>query len=97
VRIFASDGKLTVNIVTCRPIYVQRPKYTHTIENLLQEVFSVWSVPCPLLGNGSLNARNSRKSIARQRRGKQALSTIQAAFSVGSVRSHYKRVEFRSW
>jgi hypothetical protein len=35
------------------------------------------------------NARDSR-SIARQRRGKQALSTIQAVFSVGSVQSGYK-------
>jgi hypothetical protein len=43
------------------------------------------------------NARNSRTSIARQLRGKQALSTIQALFSVGSVQSGYKRVESRSW
>jgi hypothetical protein len=31
-----------------------------------------------------------------QRRAKHALSTIQAVFSVGSVQSVYKRVEFRS-
>jgi hypothetical protein len=31
------------------------------------------------------NARNNKTSIARQRRGKQSLSTIQAVFSVGSV------------
>jgi hypothetical protein len=35
--------------------------------------------------------------IARQRRGKQTPSTIQAVFSVGYVQSGYKRVEFRSW
>jgi hypothetical protein len=43
------------------------------------------------------NARNNSTSIARQRRGKQVWSTIQAVFSVGSVQSGYKRVEFRSW
>jgi hypothetical protein len=43
------------------------------------------------------NARNNRTSVARKRRGRQALSTIQAVFSVGSVQSSYKRVEFRSW
>jgi hypothetical protein len=37
------------------------------------------------------NARNNMTSIARQRRGKQTL------FSVLSVQSGYKRVEFRSW
>jgi hypothetical protein len=42
------------------------------------------------------NARNNRITIARQRRGKQALSTIRAVFSVGFVQSGYKRVEFRS-
>jgi hypothetical protein len=42
-------------------------------------------------------ARNNRASIARQRRCKQALLKIQAMFSVGSVQSCYKRVEFRSW
>jgi hypothetical protein len=42
------------------------------------------------------NAWNNR-SIARQRRGKQALSTIKAVFSVESVQCGYKRVEFRIW
>jgi hypothetical protein len=41
------------------------------------------------------NAQNNRRAIARQRRGKEALSTIQAVFSVGSVQSGYERVEFR--
>jgi hypothetical protein len=42
-------------------------------------------------------ARIKSRYIARQRRGKQALSKIQAVFSVGSVQSGYNRVEFRSW
>jgi hypothetical protein len=34
----------------------QGQKYEHaTIEKVLQKVFSMWSVPCPLLGNGSPN------------------------------------------
>jgi hypothetical protein len=43
------------------------------------------------------NAPKNWKSIAKQRRRKQALSTIQTVFSVWSVQSGYKRVEFRSW
>jgi hypothetical protein len=35
-------------------------------------------------------ARNSRTYITRQLRGKQALSTIHAVFSVGSAQSGYK-------
>jgi hypothetical protein len=42
------------------------------------------------------NAQNNRRSIAMQRRGKQALTTIETVFSVGSVQSGSKRVEFRS-
>jgi hypothetical protein len=41
-----------VCIVTCRPISRQRPKYAHaTIEKVLEEVFSMWSASCPVLGN----------------------------------------------
>jgi hypothetical protein len=44
------------HIVQCTPFRRQRPKYAHAkIENVLEEVFSMWSVPCRLLGNGSLN------------------------------------------
>jgi hypothetical protein len=43
------------------------------------------------------NAPNSRTSIARQWCSKQALSTVQTAFSVGSVQSGYKRFELWSW
>jgi hypothetical protein len=42
--------------VTRRPISRQRPKYAHaTTEKVWQELFSLWSAPCPFLGNGSLN------------------------------------------
>jgi hypothetical protein len=42
--------------VTCRPISWQRPKYAHaTIQRVLQEVFSMWSATCPVLGNGAVN------------------------------------------
>jgi hypothetical protein len=42
--------------VTCRFIPRQRMKYVHaTIGKVLQELFSIWSAPCPLLDNGSLN------------------------------------------
>jgi hypothetical protein len=44
------------NIVICRPISRQHPKYAQaTIEEVLQEVFSMLSAPCSLLGNESLN------------------------------------------
>jgi hypothetical protein len=50
----------------------------------------------PLLDNGPVNifpqhtiAFNNKTSIAKQPRGKQASSKIQAVFSVGSVRSLY--------
>jgi hypothetical protein len=39
------------------------------------------------------NVRNNRTSIARQRLGKDASSTIQALFSVWSVPSCYKRTQ----
>jgi hypothetical protein len=43
-------------VVTCRLMSRQRPKYVHsTIEELLQEEFSMCSAQCPLLGNGSLD------------------------------------------
>jgi hypothetical protein len=42
------------------------------------------------------NAWSNRGSIARLRRCKEALSTIQLVFSVGSVQSGYKRVKFPS-
>jgi hypothetical protein len=42
--------------VTCRPIFRQHPKNAHaTLEKVQQEVFYMWSVPFPLLGNGLLN------------------------------------------
>jgi hypothetical protein len=92
--------ELLINIVTCKPISMQRVKYTHaTIEKVLQELFSMWCAPCPLLGNRLLNTfpQNNRRSITRQQRDKKTLSTIQAVFSTGSMQSGYKRVEFWSW
>jgi hypothetical protein len=39
-----------LDIVTCTPISRQLPKYAHaTTEKVLQELFSMWSAPCPLL------------------------------------------------
>jgi hypothetical protein len=40
------------------------------------------------------NMRNNRIFIARQRRGKQALSVIQAVFSVESVQVPKLRIQF---
>jgi hypothetical protein len=55
------------NIVTCRPISRQHPKYTHaTIEKILQELFFMWSAPCPSLGNGSLNTFPQKQSAEQQ-------------------------------
>jgi hypothetical protein len=52
-----------LDIVTCRPISRQRPKYAHEIiEKVLQESFSVWSAPCPLLGNRSLNTFSPKQT-----------------------------------
>jgi hypothetical protein len=48
--------KKTQYTVMYRFISRQRPKYAQsTIEKVLQEMFSMGSAPCPLLGNGSLN------------------------------------------
>jgi hypothetical protein len=55
---------LRVYIVTCRPNSTQRPKYAHaTIENLLEEVFSMWSAPCPVLGNGSIDTHSDTEEV----------------------------------
>jgi hypothetical protein len=44
------------NTVTCSPISRQRPEYAHEpIENALQEVFSMLSASCPVLGNRATN------------------------------------------
>jgi hypothetical protein len=43
-------------MVTSRPFSRQSPKYAHaTTANVFQELFSMWSASCPLLGNGPLN------------------------------------------
>jgi hypothetical protein len=52
-------GREAYNIVTCRLISRQRPEYEHvTIENVLEEVFSVWSASSPVLGNGSIKTHS---------------------------------------
>jgi hypothetical protein len=76
-------GRPHVNIVICRPISRQRSKYAHgMIENALQVLFSVWSAPCPLLGNGSLNTFPQKRTVeqwdvhSRQRSGKHAYGLL---------------------
>jgi hypothetical protein len=57
--------KVPANIVTCRPVSERRPKYAYvTIEKILEEVFSMWSAPCPVLGNGPMNTQsNNRRCV----------------------------------
>jgi hypothetical protein len=63
----------------------------------------MWSVPCPLLGNGSLNTfpqKQTRGTTGDLLLGNGALNRLYQQyrlFSVGSVQSDYKIVEFRSW
>jgi hypothetical protein len=98
-------SNLAIRIVTRRQFSRRHPKYAHaTIEDVLQELFSMCFASCPLLGNGWLNTFPKKQTrgrirtfIVRQRCGKQALWTIQTVFSVRSVQSGYKRVEYRSW
>jgi hypothetical protein len=90
--------------VTCRLISRKCPKYGNaTIENILQQLFYVVCA-MPIARQriakhipAEANARNNRRCIDRQRRGKQALSTIQVVFSVESAQSDCKRVEFQTW
>jgi hypothetical protein len=72
-------------------------KYIHaTKEKVLQEVFCLWSTPCPLLGNGSLNTfpQKQMRGIEHLLLGNGAVNRM---FSVGSVQSVYTKVEFQSW
>jgi hypothetical protein len=100
----ARQSERMYDIVSCRPISRQRPKYAHaTIKKVLQHFFYVVGA-MPIARQrvtkhipADANTWNNRRSITKQRRGKQALPTIQAVFSVGSVQSGYKRVEFRCW
>jgi hypothetical protein len=49
-------------IVTRRPISRQCLKYAHaTLEKVLGEVFSMWSVPCTLLGNGPIDMHSDNR------------------------------------
>jgi hypothetical protein len=54
-------------IVSYRPVSTQRRRYAHaTIEKGLQELFSMWSAPCPLLDNGSLNTFPQKCAVEQQ-------------------------------
>jgi hypothetical protein len=53
--------------VTCRTISRQHPKYAHAIEKILQVVFSMWSAPCSLLGNRSLNTFPQKQTRGTKR------------------------------
>jgi hypothetical protein len=79
--------------MTCRPTSRQRPKYAHatTEKGIARRVFYVFRA-MPIARQqvakhipAEANARNNKTPIARQRRGKQALTTIRAVFSVGSL------------
>jgi hypothetical protein len=51
-----------IYIVACRPISRQHPKYAHaTIEKILEEVFSVWSAPRPVLGNWPIETHSDNR------------------------------------
>jgi hypothetical protein len=48
--------------VTCRHVSGQCSEYVHaTIERILGEVFSVWSAPRPVLGNGLIYTHSDKK------------------------------------
>jgi hypothetical protein len=48
--------------VICRPISRQRLKYAHaTIEKALEEMFSMWSAPCTVLGNGPIDTHSDNR------------------------------------
>jgi hypothetical protein len=51
--------------VTSRLISRQRLKYAHaTIEGVLEEEFSMWPAPCPVLGNGPIDTHSdNRRSV----------------------------------
>jgi hypothetical protein len=58
-RVFLLDYKRNV---TCRPISRQRPNCAHaTMEGVLEEVFSLWSAPCPVLGNGPIYTHSDNR------------------------------------
>jgi hypothetical protein len=51
-----------VRTLTYRHISMQRPKYEHaTIETVLDEVFSMWSEPCPVLDNGPIDTHSDNR------------------------------------
>jgi hypothetical protein len=48
--------------VTCRLISRQRQKYVHaTVENVLEEVFPMWSAPDLMLSNGPIDTHSDNR------------------------------------
>jgi hypothetical protein len=87
------------NSVTWRPISIQCLKYAQaTIEKVLQGLFSTWSAPCPLLGNGSLNTFPQKQT--RGTIGNGAVNRLyqqcRLCFPWGPCKVDMK-VDFRSW
>jgi hypothetical protein len=105
----ADSYKAHLYIVTYRPISSiynfsrRRPKHAHTtIEKVLQEVFSMWSTPCPLLGNGSLNTFPQKQTRGRidLLLGNGAVNRLCQQYGLCFPWGPCKvviRVEFRSW
>jgi hypothetical protein len=48
-------------VVTCLHISRQHPKYAHTVVKVLEEVFSLWSAPCLVLGNGPVDTHSDNR------------------------------------
>jgi hypothetical protein len=69
--------------------YVQIIKYEDTRKNILTCI-PIAKQRLPKHIPAEANVRNNRTSIVRQRRGKHASSTIQAAFSLRSVPRGYE-------
>jgi hypothetical protein len=56
-------GRCCLNIVTCRLISRQRTKYEHATMERVLEVFSMWSAPCPVLGNGPIKTYSDNRRV----------------------------------
>jgi hypothetical protein len=82
---------MCVYIVTCRPVSRQRPEYAHaTKERVLEEVFSMYSESCPVLGNGPIYTHSDkRRDVFYMVRAKH--SDTSHVFSAGSDLSLYNK------
>jgi hypothetical protein len=66
IELFVTTAVRTSDfILTRRTISKQRSKYTHaTIENILEELFTMWSAPFLALGDGPIGAySDNRRSV----------------------------------